>query len=176
MSQYIKQVVSAARSMLNFPYVLGGRGGANNTPPYGIDCRGFVQRAFKLAGAWSLIGESQPNVRAMVKWAKDNGRFRDGTVTPGRAWPVFYNEPSSKPEPGNPDHIRHVGLVLQPISPRFPKGRMISALNPALDVRITALNLKGLAIYGYCEPDWASLDANEPPITNPEPPVGDVLP
>lgn len=172
MNEYAESVIRAANSMRDYPYELGGRGGEKNNPPFGIDCRGFVQRAFKLGGAWALVGQSQGNVRAMVKWAKANGRFRGPEIAPARGWVVFYCEPLTKPEPGNPDHIRHVGLVKQPISHRFPKGRAMSALNPTLDILNHGLNLKGLAIYGYVEPDWASLDAVEVPITDPEPPIG----
>ena len=175
MNAHARQVIQAAKSMLDFPYRLGGWGGEHNDPPYGIDCRGFVQRAYKLGGAGDLDGPPQGNVRAMVKWAKDNNRFRGPEVTPGRAWDVFYCEATTKSEPGNPFHLRHVGLVLRPISPRYPKGKAISALNPVLDVRIHDLNLKGLAIYGYLEPDWAALDVVEPPMFDPEPPVGAVL-
>lgn len=148
-------VVIKAKSMKGYPYKLGGRG------PNGIDCRGFVEKAFKDAGVGAAIGGQHADVRGEVRWTKANDRFREPSMVPGRAWLIFYNEPSAPPTPSNPDRIRHVGLVLQPLSPRWPKGRVISALNPDLDVRFHNLSLKGLAIYGYCEPDWA----------DPEPPV-----
>ena len=169
MNEYVRQIKTAFRGMLDYPYKLGGWGGPNNNPPYGIDCRGFVQRAYKLAGAWPAIGGYQGNVRAMVRWAEENGRFRGPEVTPGPVWPIFYYEPLTTPEPGNPRHIRHVGLYLQPVSERWPKGRAVSALNPQLDVRYHGLNLRGYKILGYCEPDWDSLD--EPPMVDPEPPI-----
>jgi len=171
-NEYVRQIKAAFRGMLDYPYKLGGWGGANNNPPYGIDCRGFVQRAFRLAGAWLAIGGYQGNVRRMVRWAEEHGRFRGPEVTPGPCWPIFYCEPDApEPEPGNPRHIRHVALYLQPKSKRWPKGRAVSALNPVLDVAYHGLNLRGYAILGYCEPDLSLVEPVEPPMVDPEPPV-----
>lgn len=162
--ELVEAVVAAAKSMKNLPYKLGGRGNPKSNPPGAIDCRGFVERAYKLASAGPAIGDTHANVRGEVKWAKANERFREPSMVPGRAWLIFYNEPSAPPTPDNPDRIRHVALCLQPVSSKWPKGRAISALNPELDVRFHNLNLHGYAIYGYCEPDWSA-------VTDPEPPV-----
>lgn len=168
MRAHIRQMIQAGRDMLDYPYKLGGWGGDNNNPPNGIDCRGLVQMAFKDAGARDLIGGYQPNVRAMVKWARDNGRF---TTTGQRGDVVFYNEPAKAPEPANPEAIRHTGIVIRPISVKEPLGWAMSALNPRLDCMEHPLELgHGLAILGFCHPDWASLDA-EPPQVDPEPPI-----
>ena len=167
-NEFAEAVVAEAKSYLGVPYVLGG------LSRHGIDCRGLARKAFGNVGLRDLIGGPLPNVRAQVKWAKANGRFRDPlSYTPQRGDLIFYSD--AKPpsaEPGNPDHIRHVGIVLKPKTVNFPAGRVISALNPVLDVKKHGLNLRGLAIYGYCEPDWASA-LPEPPIVDPEPTVGD---
>lgn len=171
-AQLIKQMVEAAKSMLGWPYEMGGWG---KPPDYGIDCRGHAQVSFKLAGARALIGGYQMNVRHMVKWAKENGRFRDpATYTGKRGDLIFYYEPDAPPTPGNPDRIRHVAIELQPVGKHWPAGRAISAVNPRWDVTyhellMHDLGIRNLAILGYCEPDWASLEVDEPAMVDPEP-------
>lgn len=176
-----RQVIAAARGMLDFPYKLGGWGGPNNTPPYGIDCRGLVQMSFKAIGARHLIGDYSPNVRAMHKWAIDNGRFF-GKGERGDV--IVWHEPAKVGEPGNPLAIRHTGILIRPPNNREPAGWAISAVNPKFDVQEHTLFPMGvkdasgkvvkfdhLAVLGYIRPDWASLDVEEPPMTDPEPPV-----
>lgn len=164
MNEWVEAVVKEAKKMLGWPYEMGGRG---QLPDHGIDCRGLVQRAFRMAGCPESIGDGQTNVRAMVKWAMDNGRFRSSAdVAPnecGRSWPVFYSGPGG----AGPYDLRHVGIVLQPVSARYPRGRAISAVVP--EVMTHRLALKGsdglMFIFGYCEPAWPE---PEPAITDPE--------
>lgn len=174
-NEHVQDVVEAAFKRLDYPYELGGWG---QPPDYGIDCRGFVQKSFQDANARVLIGGYQPNVRRMVAWAKDNGRFRDPALYEAKRGDViFYNEPGAMPGPsGNPDCIRHVALFLRRVSKRYPAGRAISAVNPKWDVTkhellLHDLGITKLAIYGFCEPDWAALDAAEPAMVDAEPAI-----
>jgi hypothetical protein len=172
---HIEAMIDVAKSMDEYPYEMGGWG---QPPDYGIDCRGFAQIPFKLTGVRFLVGGYQGNVRQMVAWAKANGRFREPANYAGKRGDlVFYNEPGAMPGPsGNPDCIRHVAILLRPVSLRWPKGRAMSAVNPKWDVRIHELlmhdlEIHKLAVYGFCAPDWASLDALEPAMVDPEPAI-----
>jgi hypothetical protein len=183
MSPYLRKLVRtfirrAKQYIGTTPYV---EGGLSDPGGLGIDCRGLVRRSANFASILPAYGGGQTNVRGFVAWAKANGRFRDPSWTPTRGALVFYNQPSTTPEPGNPDHIRHVAIVEQPVNPKNPEGKAVSALNPHLGVMEHNLALTnlftdagekpvhfGLAIYGFLDPDWTLV---EPPITNPEPPI-----
>lgn len=172
---HVEAMIQAAFTRLDYPYELGGWG---QPPDYGIDCRGFAQMSFKDIAARFLIGGYQGNVRRMVKWAKENGRFFTPVEDDGdRGDLIFYNEPGAMPGPStNPDCIRHVAIKLRKVTRRYPKGRAISAVNPKWDVTkhellLHDLGITRLAIYGHCKPDWAALDAAELPMDDPEPAI-----
>lgn len=159
MNEHVEAVVAAAKAMLGWPYQWGG------LTKTGIDCRGFVRKAFGNVGLRGLIGGALGNVREQVRWAKENGRFRGPEVPPRRGWLVFYSNPITG---AGPDKLQHVGIVLRAPSLMKPRGRVISAVVPR--VAIHRLVPDNLTLFGYCEPAWPAVEV-EPPIVDPEPPV-----
>lgn len=154
---------------LGLGYKMGARGHGD---PEMYDCRGLAEAMYTQNGVGEAMGGTHVNVRAEVKWAKDNQRFREPSVAPKSCWWIFYNEPTAMPGPNsNPDCIRHVAIAVEPPSDENPAGLAISALNPHLGIREHGFNLKGLAIYGFCKPDWDRVGASDVPITDPEPPI-----
>jgi hypothetical protein len=166
-NEWIEAVIAKARTYLGVPYELGG------LSYDGIDCRGLVRRAFGIPceeldppTLRTLIGGPQPNVRAFVQWAKENGRFVGPEHAAQRGDVIFYY--NIEGGGAGPDHLQHMGIVLKPISPRVKKGRAISAVIPEVTTHILD-PFKSLDIYGYLVPDWAAADG--PPISDPEPSV-----
>lgn len=182
MNQYQMQIRHAAEGMLGWPYDMGGWGGPKNDPPYGLDCRAFVQRAYRLSGVLDRIGGPQGDVRHMIAAARAEGSFVGPDTRPGLLWPVFYYEETDKPEPGNPEHWRHVALVNHRINAKYPQGQAMSAYSPkAKDAFghkgtiIHDLIIPGLKIGGFCNPKFASI-VEPTPAGNPEPPLPDPAP
>lgn len=150
-------------------YRLGARG--RGDPPY-WDCRGLAEGVYINAGVGEAMGGMHSNVRAEVRWAKNNGRFRPPTSAAAPVWWIIYNEPSAMPGPiGNPDCIRHVAVMVESPSDENPDGIAISAMNPKLGVIEHGMNLRGYAIYGFVQPAFRLVGTYDVPMDDPEPPV-----
>jgi cell wall-associated NlpC family hydrolase len=104
-------VKSIALKYLNSPYLWGGK------TPFGVDCSGFVQMVFKVAG-YKLKRDTCDQVRQ----GYEVGQLQD--AQPGDL--VFFSDDKGK--------IGHVGIL-------FESGKIIHAHGK---VRIDTLNEKGI--------------------------------
>lgn len=163
-------IIALLYDALGDGYKLGRRG--NGDPPL-WDCRGLAEGVYIRAGVGEAMGGQHVNVRAEVRWAKAYGRLRGPEVKPAPCWWIIYNEPAKVGEPGNPDAIRHVAVVVEAPSEEHPEGLAISAFNPKRGVIEHGLEIKGYAIYGYVKPAFKLVGANDVPIVDPEPPIGE---
>jgi hypothetical protein len=139
--------------------------------------------AFKAIGARDYIGGVQHTCRSMWGWAQNNGRTCEVGHRGDLA--ILYEPAMVGKIPGNKKAIRHVVLVIRPISESDPEGQCISAVNPTFDVKehtLMPMRVKGddgkvktfghLAVLGYIHADWDAIVAEtEPPMIDPEPPI-----
>lgn len=164
MNEFAEAMIAFCIDQLGKPYVKGAKG------PDEWDCRGLVRKAARAAELDATVVPASGNVREFVKWAQDNGHFRDASVTPERGWGFLWGPTTGdhKPVYGN----GHIGLVLEAPSPAKPAGRAISAYNPARGVcehRLIPKKASNHALYGYIAWPYPAAQV-DPPISDPEEP------
>lgn len=164
MNEYAAAMLAFCHDQLGKDYVKGAKG------PNEWDCRGIVRISARAAGLDGSVVPAAGNVREFVKWAIDNGHFREASVTPEPGWGFLWGPTTGdhKPVYGN----GHIGLVLEAPSASRPNGWAISAFNPARGVcehRLIPKPKSGHALYGYIAWPYPAAQV-DPPISDPEEP------
>lgn len=164
MNDYAEAMLAFAIDQLGKDYQKGAKG------PNLWDCRGLVRKAARAAELDASVVPASGNVREFVKWAQDNGHFRDASVSPERGWGFLWGPATGdhKPVYGN----GHIGFVEEAPSSAKPAGRAISAFNPTRGVcehRLIPKKASEHALYGYIAWPYPAVVV-DPPITDPEEP------
>lgn len=141
--------------------------------PNAYDCVGFVLGFIRQLGIDASIYPLFWTTRGMTAWGEKTGALKLGVDGIRRGDPALWGDakrPDHRPVAG----AGHTLICLQPPSPRYPRGRAISAYNEAKDIIITDLIPAAgdhLAFFGYLVVNPPVEPTEPPPDQQPEPPA-----